>query len=290
MKLTRSLRFFTSLAFVIALSYFSHGSAFAQTCAPDGSVSIQSAGWQKGTTVSVFIEPGLTGDARRAAEQAFTNWNTANGSNNSGVSYSFTTTRPTSGVGNYLIVGYGTNLTDAATGNQVRAQATYSSDSTTGYTTRGGIRIDESMTNFDAVLETMVHEIGHPAGLGHCTGSGCTPANSVMTLVVVNPPTPANFNRSYGRSTVPTGCDNQTLMVSNYPPCFPPVVSECNSWDTNLCECRDIVYGGGGGGGDLGGGGGYYYYPCTPYYWVYYESWDNGETWAMVDYSYAGCW
>ena len=47
------------------------------------------------------------------------------------------------------------------------------------------------------------------------------------------------------------------------------------------------------GGGDGGGGGydPYYYdYPCTPYYWVYMESWDGGRTWDIVDVSYAGCW
>lgn len=48
--------------------------------------------------------------------------------------------------------------------------------------------------------------------------------------------------------------------------------------------------GGGGGGISEGGGGGYYYYPCTPYYWVEYWSWDDGETWHMVDMWYAGCW
>lgn len=42
-----------------------------------------------------------------------------------------------------------------------------------------------------------------------------------------------------------------------------------------------------------GGGGGYpiYYYNCTQYYWVWYVSYDGGETWqetGQVDY--AGCW
>ncbi|HEX8719424.1 MAG TPA: hypothetical protein VF736_02170 [Pyrinomonadaceae bacterium] len=54
---------------------------------------------------------------------------------------------------------------------------------------------------------------------------------------------------------------------------------------------QNLVDGGGGyepGGG--GGGGGYYDYPCTPYYWVYYESWDGGRSWEAVDSWYAGCW
>ncbi|HEV7859028.1 MAG TPA: hypothetical protein VGO91_10470 [Pyrinomonadaceae bacterium] len=123
-------------------------------------------------------------------------------------------------------------------------------------------------------------------GLGHCTGSGCTPASSVMTPVVANPPSPANFNRTYGRSTVPTDCDNQTLQAADYPPCFPPVNNTCNSWDSNLCTCMDPNGGGGGGGGGDGGGG----YYCTPYYWCYYYSWDGGQTWELYDMEYAGCW
>lgn len=287
MRLKSLARFLSALAFFIGLTYISQSVAFGQ-CAQNGSPAIQNAGWQRGTTVSVFIDPEITGDARTAAEQAFRNWNAADGSggNNSNVTYVFTDTRPTSGVGNWLIVNRGSNLTDPDSGGQVRAQTTYSTDPNTGYTTRGGIHLDPSMTNYDAVLETMVHEIGHPMGLGHCTGSGCTPQSSVMTPVVQNPPTPENFNRSYGRSTVPTGCDNQTLQQSNYPPCFPPVFDTCANWDANLCTCNDYTGGGGyGGGGD--GGGGYY---CTPYYWVYYESWDGGETWDMVDMEYAGCW
>jgi hypothetical protein len=238
-------------------------------------------------TVRVFIDPAITGDARTATEQAFKNWNAASNSfaNNSHVTYEFTTTRPQSGVGNYLIVSPGSTLIDEGSGSQVRAQTSYNTDPNTGYTTRGGIMLDTSMTNYDAVLETMVHEIGHPMGLGHCTGSGCTPQSSVMTPVVVNPPTPENFNRAYGRATSPTDCDNSRLETVNYPACSPPVTA-CNSWDANLCTCRDYPTGGGyGGGGDAGGD-----YYCTPYYWVYYESWDGGRTWNVVDVSYAGCW
>jgi hypothetical protein len=54
---------------------------------------------------------------------------------------------------------------------------------------------------------------------------------------------------------------------------------DCNGVD-------DYVQQFGGGGGPPGGGG----HPCTPYYWVYYESMDGGMTWYIVDISYAGCW
>ena len=51
--------------------------------------------------------------------------------------------------------------------------------------------------------------------------------------------------------------------------------------DCNGVDDLQQQFGGG------GGGGGTY---CTPYYWVYYESWDGGLTWEVVDISYAGCW
>lgn len=68
-----------------------------------------------------------------------------------------------------------------------------------------------------------------------------------------------------------------------------------NAGSTSI-SCSDCG-GSGGGGGDYcsmypsscygggGGGGG-----CTPYYWNYYESHDGGQTWYLVDSSYAGCW
>jgi hypothetical protein len=60
--------------------------------------------------------------------------------------------------------------------------------------------------------------------------------------------------------------------------------------------CCPTVASGGGGGGlspkdtGVGDGGGDDPSSCTPYYWYYYESWDDGETWEVVDISYAGCW
>jgi hypothetical protein len=281
MKSKRLFLYLTTLILVFGLlNFFPH--LVSAQCPNDGSPDIQSVGYVKGTHVSVYIDPSITGDARSATEQAFKNWNTANNANNSGVVFEFTTTPPVSGVGNYLIVNSGNNIIDPSTGTQVRAQTTYSTDPNTGYTTRGSIRLDQSMTNYDAVLEAMVHEIGHPMGLGHCTGSGCTPASSVMTPVVTNPPSPTTFNRTYGRSTDPTACDNQTLETADYPPCFPPVGLSCNTWDSNLCACMD--YGGGSwGGGDDDPN-------CTPYYWCYFVSWDGGQSWDLVLAEYVGCW
>lgn len=51
---------------------------------------------------------------------------------------------------------------------------------------------------------------------------------------------------------------------------------DCNGVDDYVQQ-----FGSGGGGGGTG---------CTPYYWVYYESWDGGLTWEVVAIEYAGCW
>jgi hypothetical protein len=51
--------------------------------------------------------------------------------------------------------------------------------------------------------------------------------------------------------------------------------------------------GDGAGGGGAGKGGNIQMpnsYECTSYYWVLYNSWDDGKTWFEVDRWYAGCW
>ncbi len=285
---TRSLKKL-SYAFLLFASFLalSQSSVFAQACPVNGAAQVGRIGWQKGATVSVFIDPSVTGDARRATEQAFTNWNGVSGANNSGVTYTFTSTRPTSGVGTYIIVNYGTNLIDVGTGQQVRAQARTTIDSATGITKNAGIIIDQVMTNYDAVLEAMVHEIGHPAGFDHCTGSGCTPTNSVMTLVVPSG-NPAAFNQAYGRATSPTACDNQTLKSASYPNCFVYDYA-CEQyggiWNANTCTCE--TYGGGGITPEQPA----YQESCTHWYRHYYRSWDGGRTWyENGSPTYVGCW
>lgn len=80
-------------------------------------------------------------------------------------------------------------------------------------------------------------------------------------------------------------------------------------WVEHLCDCYNIEgrcaenprpsptatptvapQPGGGGGGNEGGGG--HGIPgCTDYYWVWYVSYDNGETWEPTgEEEYAGCW
>lgn len=62
------------------------------------------------------------------------------------------------------------------------------------------------------------------------------------------------------------------------------------TWDMNRCECVVAPTPAPTPTPGTGGGGGYFYRHCTDYYWVYYESYDGGETWHAVRYDYAGCW
>ncbi|HZG53415.1 MAG TPA: hypothetical protein VEZ40_14890 [Pyrinomonadaceae bacterium] len=121
--------------------------------------------------------------------------------------------------------------------------------------------------------------------------STCIPNNPggaicFTTAVCVSGPT-ADFSASQ------TGCPGNAyydgsgccVCVSENQTCQQGFV-----WNTDLCECvfapvqtpTPPADGGGGGGGDA--------YYCTHYYWVYYESYDGGETWFEVDSWYAGCW
>ncbi|MDT5270846.1 MAG: hypothetical protein QOH49_3032 [Acidobacteriota bacterium] len=126
-----------------------------------------------------------------------------------------------------------------------------------------------SSNGYDTIFQKETeHEIGHPMGLNDADGPD---GGSVMNRAAWGCP-----NDTCGRKPLGvTNCDGSTAQqVSNRPL---PYTGYTGGG------------GGGGGGGSYDGGGGYYDY-CTPYYWVYYESWDDGKTWDIVDVSYAGCW
>lgn len=254
----------------------------AQTCTSTNSAPLERAGWLKGTTVPVYIDPAITGDRRASVTQAFNNWGAASGSggNNSQVTYTFVNTPPPAGTG--FVVSNAAPVTNPG----LRAETRNYIDAN-GYTTHAETLLDPNVTDPAAVLEVMAHEIGHPIGLGDCRT--CASADSVMAPG----PTPGDYNRIMGRPTSPSPCDTKQVQ-GNYPPCTAPVdLWNCANYDPNTCTCREYYNSGGGGGGggvgEGGGGGGFYDY-CTPYYWYYYESYDGGQTWNLMDVSYAGCW
>jgi hypothetical protein len=284
-------KFFLIILVLVGFCYFTQTLTFGQSCTINRTAAVSGTGWSRGSTVRVFIDTNnMSADAQRAVHDAFTNWQNANQSNGSLVNFEFTTTRPQSGVGNYVIVRTDTNITDPQTGGQVRAAATTTTDVNTGQSLNAGIRFDNVMTNYGAVLESMVHEIGHTFGFGHC--NDCSIGESVMAGTPYTAGDTSTYNVAYGKPTSPTDCDNYKLNATNYPDCGANTVSYCTNnggnWDGINCTCNyGGNYGGGGSGSGGEGSGGYY---CTPYYWYYYESWDGGETWYLEDISYAGCW
>lgn len=93
--------------------------------------------------------------------------------------------------------------------------------------------------------------------------------------------TPENYSEPFycegGGPTTGNGC-NSSYLVYCETPCGSSEICG-NAVDDNCNGLIDEYCGGGGGGGG-----------CTPYYWVYYLSYDGGRTWEMVDFTYAGCW
>lgn len=120
------------------------------------------------------------------------------------------------------------------------------------------------------------HEFGHIIGIDDVGPDECPGVNTVMRQTssdaqLVNGNSGAQ--PALNRPTRATNCDLDKGRT------------EYNQGVNSITPT-----GGGGGGINDGSGGGYYEYPCTPYYWVEYWSWDGGETWELMDVSYAGCW
>jgi hypothetical protein len=235
-------------------------SAAAQTCDTCPPPGEQGISWEADTPVTVNINPYFTEEQRGAIRAAFNNWQ--NSSNNTtGVTFTFTyNSTPASGANTHQ-VNYQT-----PNDQPTQAETFHFPTSDNSHLQRAVTNIDPRVTNLDAMTEAMAHEIGHTMGLDDC--ATCCDGVTVMTGF-----DPNNYNDTDSGRPDPGPCDtataNQTLGTAISNP----------------------TGGGGGGGGGLdeggGGGGGY---PCTPYYWYYYESWDDGESWDLVDISYAGCW
>jgi hypothetical protein len=254
----------------------------AQECT--NSPTANKSGWARGQTVYVYIDPSITGDRRQAVVDAFNGWTASGNVNNSYITYQIDSTPPPAGTG-YTV------LNQTPRDGSRELTDTWSDDSGTDLTLYATTYLSPGITDPRAVFEAMSHAIGHPAGFADC--ETCNPSDSVMATKIKY----TNDNDVIGRATSPTACDNSALAV-NYPPCDLAQEQACDNsgdfWDPKTCTCKPHDLSGGGGGG--GGGYDYYYggddyYYCTPYYWVWYESYDDGETWEPTgEVQYAGCW
>lgn len=121
---------------------------------------------------------------------------------------------------------------------------------------------------------TFSHEWGHVWGMPDVAPDECPGVNTVMRQTSSNQQL-VNGNSgaqpALNRPVRPNDRDVNKARTTNQ-----PTITTGDNGD--------------GGGGDYYGSGGGYYDYCTPYYWVYYESYDGGNTWYEVDSEYAGCW
>ncbi|HKC62289.1 MAG TPA: hypothetical protein VKB86_01565 [Pyrinomonadaceae bacterium] len=117
---------------------------------------------------------------------------------------------------------------------------------------------------------TFSHEWGHVIGMSDVLPDDCSGVNTVMREAYSQQLVNGNSGAqpALNRPIRPTNCDLNKAK--------------------NIQEPGISYIFGGGGGGDTGGGD--YYSYCTPYYWVWEQSDDNGKTWYIVDSWYAGCW
>lgn len=282
MKNSASQIFLFYLCFGIALGCILNLDAKAQNCTSSNSPAVVQAGFPRNTQVQVYISPnppnanGFTQSQINAIRTAFGNWQNASGINNSGVTFNFVTTMPPAGTYQWLVGHEQPTVTPGT-----RAESGVPVTDAAGNAQQAVTVIDPRVTDPAALIDVMAHEIGHPMGFADC--NSCTATDSVMGA---GNKRSDYWNGTSGRPTSPTNCDSQRLQEANYPYCNPPVNQSSCLWDVNTCSCS---LNNGGGGGYYPEGGGFYYY-CTPYYWFYYESYDNGETWRLIDVSYAGCW
>jgi hypothetical protein len=228
-------------------------------CATTTNAAPHDKGWAKGSNVNVYIDPAITGDARDAVEDAFINWAQASNAsgNGSGVTFTFAATEPEDQDNSY-VVHYG-DATALNNGSPTSGVTFAPGGSTGTYWAR--TTIDPVVTDYDAMLELVAHEIGHTFQLDDCRG--CSLSESVMSASPIG----TNWNSAGGRPTSPTACDNQTLKATSYPST-------------------------GGGGGSLppgSGNAGGSSWSCTPWYELSEVSINNGVTWTIEGYTYMGC-
>jgi len=155
------------LQILMALFFIAARFTTAQTCSPPSGGSFNSVnGWPSGSTVSVFIDTtNLNSTQVSAIQQAYANWQGVGG-----VQFSITT--GTSNPGATYSVSGGSSL-----GTGVAGVTFTLGDPSSSQTIGASTSIATAETDFESVVHTMSHEIGHTFGLGEApsaTGGGST--------------------------------------------------------------------------------------------------------------------
>lgn len=218
--------------------------------------------WPAGAYVEVIFDNSVTPERRAIYQQVLENWSRDNGQ---GVTFR------TSGAFGSQNPQHSMLIYDAvpSAGASYRGYVEHQQWDGNGVLQYVQIAMNPSVIGPTALANSMSHEVAHNFGLNH-TADGSLSNQTASSLYN----TANGLNDTTTGAPGPTSCDNQTIN------------SIYASGGVRYVEPQIS----GGGGGYDGGGGGYYYEPCTPYYWVYYESYDGGRTWYEVDREYAGCW
>jgi hypothetical protein len=276
-------RFLSTLILTAAITVFALAGAsatFAQTPCATPPVDTSHAVFRAGGTIWAQFDSTITADQRNQIRAGLSSWNDRNQANGSGVFFQDHDVPGEMGVDGVVTFTNGTlapGMISGETYDSTHPDGTIASMTIT-FNTQGatvtGVAgaapyYNPTLAGYDSIFrKNTEHGIGHPMGLNDMPRPQ-TAGASVMNNAVPNCPNDNCGNEPVGV----TPCDGAAVSQVPYyaPPLIPPP----------------------GGGGDSGTCNSYcggYYQPCTPYYWYYYESWDGGETWGLVDISYAGCW
>jgi hypothetical protein len=221
--------------------------------------------WPHGAQVEVIFDNSVSPERRAIYEQVLDNWTYNNGQ---GVRFNYGTEQQNQ--------PYSMLISDAVPSDTTeRGDVYWQQYDANGVLQYVKININPGVTDPTALANAMSHETAHNFGLNH-TQDGSLSNLTASSL----------YNLSIGLNDTTTGAPGPT-------PCDQQVINSTYAAGgvKNVSLTHELLQGGGGGGGSddeimpFGSGG------CTPYYWVFYESYDQGQTWQATGGSeYAGCW
>lgn len=205
---------------------------------------------------TVYYDLTRVGDStiRNQVDLAFQKWTAANQTNNSHITFS--SSPPPAGATKITVV------IGSSVGNSGASIEPYGNGGALISIYQNARRSDGKLiydpdlpaSYATAFLKATLHEIGHFMGLDDVPSNIQQKGKSVM-------------NGAWGSNDGQNNC--------------PTDVTIC---DTNAVNSNPLYSGSSGGGG--GGSGP----PCTPWYYVWMQSYDGGQTWEEVGRWYAGCW
>jgi hypothetical protein len=216
---------------------------FAQSC-PTIPSTTRDEQWKVNQSYNVYLDPSYPGLAQCSGQlqSVLNTWQGSNANTLWGVSFNFTT----SSTDPFLLRVYHRipQIGDCAGHNDAGC---FSGDRETepreyGLGILGGaIELNPQHANCDALAQTFAHEIGHPFGLGDCSGCG---NNSIMGPATHNSSGTILYNSSIPKG--PTSCDEtavrqktdeQIQWEQEHGECQPTSCPFGQFWDMTSCGC-----------------------------------------------------